>query len=358
MRSPDISSAHVVNSHPHYSFSFLFFLFFFTPCLLFSQSPGPQSRLWGLPSNKLDFSSLSPSSLPDAASHGPYVSNSANNVMQDVDGTNPLFFVVDGNVYDKAGYLIGIIKTPADVVITGSSEWVIVPVPGSCSMYYLIAGKVADPYYIKLDLTQHPTYTGADANASGSLVDNSNASNDHATLMTGSTTGSSGASLQFAVTPLRTATNDRLLFFRDNSQVYKATITSSGISAFTLVDNIPDAHPTLGSRSEMEVIQLPDANGDPCTSCNYRVAAGYVIRHLCDPPNDDLLVVSGAVYVADFDLSGNLVANTTKVIFTPDPNPSANICYHGSTLLSCAVSGVELSKSGRFVYRSEEHTSE
>lgn len=88
------------------------------------------------------------------------------NSMSDASG-NVLFFVVDGKIYDKDGYLIDnfvIPPIPTGFAVNGFSQEIsIVPVPNSCTAYYLIFGiRITEssgggisyyPVYTKLDMS-------------------------------------------------------------------------------------------------------------------------------------------------------------------------------------------------------------
>ncbi|MDQ3192874.1 MAG: hypothetical protein M3Q58_14875 [Bacteroidota bacterium] len=113
-----------------------------------------QNNVWTLPGKYLKFPTSTTTSLPvppttpSTAGYPEYYqgqqANFSHNAMQDAQG-NLLFFIVDDMLYDKDGYLIDQLKFngfPAK----GSQEICIVPVPGSCTRYYIFTA-----------FAQHPT---------------------------------------------------------------------------------------------------------------------------------------------------------------------------------------------------------
>lgn len=294
------------------------------------QAQNIQSRLWSIPPKQIGFPSLSVSNLPGTGLF-PYNGSPAtyaSNAMHDANG-NLLFFVVDGSVWDKNGRWIGDINVTAiGDRVTGTSEWIIVPVPGNCKQYYLIGGRytstnpnvggVPIPYYIVVDLS----LTGVDPSAIGGFttpVAKLLTTFSPNVFLTGST--------NMAVTPLRQS-GDRLLFVGDNINIYRFRITGNGI----VYDNYftPDLPFTLHApgtiaRTEMEVIKL--ING------NYRLALGYEVVPGCPSPN----FPHQAIFVGDFDASGTLISS-------------------GFYPLSCFfvpkyfIKGLEFSPNGRYLY--------
>ena len=62
-------------------------------------------------------------------------------MMRDDNG-NPLFFIVDQNVYDKNGAFIDYMHNNYASIIKGTAQTLIVPDPIACSRYYIFtAGK-------------------------------------------------------------------------------------------------------------------------------------------------------------------------------------------------------------------------
>ncbi|MFI4962676.1 MAG: hypothetical protein ACHP6H_02335, partial [Legionellales bacterium] len=156
------------------------------PYIIFAQNP--QSRLWTVPPNSLQFPSLTVNSLPNpgGSDYNQAQSSFANNTMHDPNG-NLLFFIVDGNVYDRNGLLIGPIFSPSlGAAVTGVTEWAIIPVPGNCKQYYLVGGAYSRsndlsnypggtplPCYITLDLSLNNSNLSGNPNALGDFVNHS-----------------------------------------------------------------------------------------------------------------------------------------------------------------------------------------
>lgn len=121
-----------------------------------NNSMNGQNQLWTLPGSFIEFDGPqlpvplpAPTSIPGNPNYtsgydlydGLPVQNT-HNAMADGSG-NLLFFVVDGFVYDKHGYLIvdqmiQDVTDPADQ-IKGVAEVTIVPDPGSCWRYYIFS---------------------------------------------------------------------------------------------------------------------------------------------------------------------------------------------------------------------------
>lgn len=90
--------------------------------------------------------------------------NYSHNAMTDAND-ELLFFVVDGALYDKDGYLMNYISTGGNT-IPGVGELTIVPQPGNCDRFYIFTGGISnggqgtvkDPFYSVLDLTLPGAY--------------------------------------------------------------------------------------------------------------------------------------------------------------------------------------------------------
>jgi hypothetical protein len=139
----------------------VFSLLLFTN-LVFAQNP--QSRMWSVPPYKISAATNTATPLPsttNALGYNGQVSDNANNVMHDANG-NLLFFIVDGSVYDHNGRLISDILNPNVYPnkVTGTTEYVIIPNPGNCFQYYLVAGGYDAPVInTSIGGVPHPYYT-------------------------------------------------------------------------------------------------------------------------------------------------------------------------------------------------------
>lgn len=123
-------------------------------------------------------------SLPVAPPNDGYDGSPAvhtQNMQLDAQG-NVLFFVVDGVVYDKAGYQLGELKGegPSNIYkLRGNAEVVIVPDPNNCSRYYIFAsGKASSsgisnkfPYYAIVDMSTNSLVQDANGNTAFFMLD-------------------------------------------------------------------------------------------------------------------------------------------------------------------------------------------
>lgn len=96
-----------------------------------------QNPIWTVPGNYLEFNGeIDTYPLPsplDATPGDDYTGQPSvfvHNAMPGPNG-NPLFFIVDGVVYDAEGYLIDRLVS-SDGAVEGSSDVCIVPDPGNC----------------------------------------------------------------------------------------------------------------------------------------------------------------------------------------------------------------------------------
>nr|MBA2584819.1 hypothetical protein [Bacteroidota bacterium] len=104
-----------------------------------------QNSVWSLPGqygkfnpNLVLFPLPTPTlNLPDYLYYQGQRANFSHNAMQDAQG-NLLFFIVDDKIYDRNGFLIDEMKI-SGIKVRGSQEICIVPVPGSCTRYYIFS---------------------------------------------------------------------------------------------------------------------------------------------------------------------------------------------------------------------------
>src|SRR5690554_767160 len=130
-------------------------LILFGVMIVFFNNLSAQNGVWTLPPNYSinNTISLSVYPLPTVSSsqygyHGDEAKN-ASNAMQDANG-DLLFFIVDGEVYDKEGYLIGDLTTKLQNTsnspdrVKGTAEIAIIPQPDNCDVYYIVAAGSQD----------------------------------------------------------------------------------------------------------------------------------------------------------------------------------------------------------------------
>lgn len=111
-----------------------------------------QNDFWSLPPNRFINSIGIYGPLPQGPIPGQdYKGEQAqhvHNAMQDANG-NLLFFVVDGKVFDKDGYLIDEMYNNSFGYIPGGQEICLVPDPGNCQRYYIFSssqGNYSKPF--------------------------------------------------------------------------------------------------------------------------------------------------------------------------------------------------------------------
>ena len=153
-------------------------------CTFFNRGQA-QNHLWTFPGDYVDFSNpsplpqplptdplLDPSFVYDGAS-ATHMHNAIGNQSGEIE-----FFIVDQNVYNGLGHLIGeLYSSIFSFAIKGYTESLIVPVPNKCDRYYIIqAGRGVSwsngnylPHFAILDMSQPSGYN--DPDSYGLLVD-------------------------------------------------------------------------------------------------------------------------------------------------------------------------------------------
>ncbi|MES2762305.1 MAG: T9SS type A sorting domain-containing protein [Bacteroidota bacterium] len=337
----------------------------------------PQLQNWCIPVNSVNFTSGTPvtSLLPSSSAAGGYYNplgenqiSVASNSMHDSNG-DLLFFVTqdlaDGylKVFDKNANLVGngVLKfnytytvlvgpgvgTPTPTTSLGykfnswAEEISIIPVPGNCNQFYIIAG-FKDEHNISTAIAYQPVYAKIDLSigVNGQVLPVTGTSNLKAF---GSLAGMpAGAFLPYApshkhrfgiaATPYRPEIANKNYFlyiysaYGSSSSTshgfFKYQISSTGISFLALESPVPTY--TFGSHnnyySEMELIKLP--------SGNYRIAK---------------VIENNNIYCCDLDyVNGSIIAGTEKTInlavgksiegleFSPNGN-HLYYTYHGAT---------------------------
>lgn len=337
---------------------FLHLIIFFGFGHLLAQSP--QLLSWNIAPNTVTFGNPPPAlpvlptvgTLPlglDYTGESPlYMTNS----ISDASG-NVSFFVIDGKIYDKDGYLIDnfvMPPTPTGYAVDGFSQEIsIVPVPNSCTAYYLIFGiRITEssgggisyyPVYTKLDMSL-PNIT--DATRSGALQYFTPGQNLFVLgTLTPTTNIYTNATMHtrnlfgIAVTPYRNSSNDYLLFIYGNSGLVSHVVDASGINA-------PFAFPfgsdgsglplgfsgVSGNNENYTEMELVLAGG------NYRVGKILGDRTIC---------------IADINpVTSLLVSGSEKYIILP-----TNV---STSFTKTAITGLEFSPDGQKVYYSSWNT--
>ncbi|MFL5751907.1 MAG: hypothetical protein ACJ76F_00750, partial [Bacteroidia bacterium] len=344
-----------------------FCLFLMISISTWLQAQSPQLERWCIPPNQVAFATGTPvtSSLPSSTAAGGYLNSVsfpneisiASNSMHDANG-NLLFFVTqdsyDGyhlKVFDKNGAPIKDVNgnddlkfdyhwsdntgphlNPGYIFNSWAEEISIVPVPGNCNQYYIIAGFL-DEHNISTAIAYEPVYAKLDLSLStnGALLAASSTSNlFDLTNLPGMPAGAFQpyAPLHkyrfgIATTPFRPEAVNQSNFLYVYSEYsntiaygfFKYKIDASGISFVSC------EHPTLSPPagvhnnyySEMEIVRLP--------SGNYRMAK---VRE------------DNNIYYCDLDYAnGSIIAGTERMI---------------TLALGKSLEGLEFSPDGNYLY--------
>lgn len=274
-----------------------------------------QNRTWVIPDKLLSFNpGATVSTLPT-----PYIATAGYNAMQDANG-NLLFYIIDGYIYDAYGNEINFINNNQNpgYAVKGYPEVCIVPVPGSCTKYYIIAAEATiftststnpSTFYVTLDMSlPNPNVTGA----YGALVGPNSTE-----IVFGANSALHAKAMHMAVSKLRTSTNDRLLFVCDNSSLFRLTINSTGIGGLINLGSLSCGYNSSALKSEMELFE--DASG------NYKLAN----IGMCSNPKLEIYSLNS---------SGNLVGSPSSVLITPSGGTNGD------------PHGLEFSPNGQYIY--------
>lgn len=300
-----------------------------------------QSPLWVL-GNQIWNSQQIPQSLPTpSGTHvytGQKANRSANSAYNPVTG-ELLFFVVDGNVYDKDGFLINqLVGSGGSVLARGIADLGIVADPGNCRRYYIFIGEKdltytpfsdAPAYYAILDLdlprqTYNTTRKGEFVGAANFNIINPINNLIPANLQFQS--GPKKGGVHFAISKLNTSVNNHVVLAQlQNDYVYSFTLNSNGLSFNSVFDPVTGLTPITWPydvafrRSELEII--PITNG-------YRVAGGCLTGNA----NKEFL------FTCDLTSNGNIIPGTIKAFDFPLTNTAI------------PIRGIEFSPNGDFIY--------
>jgi hypothetical protein len=284
-----------------------------------------QKKLWSLPDSYIKFNS-GPGSVTAFPTTGDYQGDNtdqAHNAIHDANG-DLLFFVmnvynINGyynyNVFDKNGDIVGTLTYGGNNIF-GGSEIAIIPVPGDCDKYFIIcsinecvgiASCAAKFGYATVDVSVPNSNSLCTLTSNIALINSTVSASNHDDCS------------NFAVTPLRAATNDRLLFATQGGMLYKYQITQSGFTALSTsqTDILPVSTGNPKVKTELEVITL--SNG------NYRLANASTVN----------------VGISEFTSAG-IMTGTTQ---------SYNL---GGTGAGRIVHGLEFSSNGSYLYVAHE----
>lgn len=290
----------------------IFLLFSLLACITVKSSG--QNRIWTLPGSYITIGPGVPASsqpLPVSDYTGA-PAQYAHNAMHDAQG-NLLFFVVDGKVYDKNGTLMAEFYYPGFDIVAGTSEVLIVPMPGSCTQYCIQMGGLisssanasAEPFYGILDM--NAPYLSMTIQRLFTLVPSN--------LWDYTQFPTKYARPMMAATQIQPDGN-RLLFVEAADNVYRFRIAPSGISYLGYFALPGYSGPTTNLRAELEIAQLPGGG--------FQLAAPYMVSN------------GISVYCAQLNASGVLVSGT-----------AINLTDVGGT--KAWIHGLEFSPSGRYL---------
>lgn len=253
--------------------------------------------------------------LPLGPTSSDYQGQSANhssNAYADPLG-NLKFFIVDDQIYDYGGYLIGdlsySLQSPNSATrLKGRSEVVVAPIPNECEKFYIISiGKdFGDPtqkeelYMYILDFTQtsvmNATRDGALYSWNGSdmpfFTSGVHESNGHLALTKPRSDGS------------------YFLFYTQTDKINLYRVSNTGptlLSQYTV--DAYDVYQNL--RAEMEVIEMPD----PVYGTRYRIAAPF-LKLVIDPVTFQQVPYHD-VFVVDVTEAGTFLNTTIKIYAYP-----------------------------------------
>ncbi len=314
-----------------------------------------------------DYSTNSYLNLPTSTISSNYANQQANisfNAMYAPDGSI-LFFIVDGYIYDGYGAPItfqtptppngnGVGLPPDQPILNAAGEIVIIPKPGDCSKYYIVAAHASNyvfgiysnlrPVYYTIDMSIHNPYSPYNSNSSsctsrgnGVILGSSSQINYIEAMNQGNELFAIDVhnnSMHFALTPLHsvtigTITTDyRFLFIKNSHSIYRMKVDENGIVWDTSNPdyeiNLNQVSPINSLRfcqSEMEVIK---------TTTGFRLAAPAISAAF------------GFIYVADMNYIGTIVAGSEKRIYFPTNSLGNSQPY--------TAKGIEFSPNGQYLY--------
>lgn len=269
------------------------------PLLLFNwYALQAQMKKWILPPKFVDYANTSATLLPTNADYNGSTFGPSNALYD--DNGNVSFFVVKSSVYDGNGVLIGELTDINNIVLEGVSEIVILPVPNSCSKYYIVsASEIA---YAPGSLPIQIGYA---------TLDMTTKTLSETTLFVNFTPFALHSSyVHFAASKLK-ANNTRFLFIQFPDQIAKYIVNENGITKDENFEILFCKDRFL--IAEMELFEKTD---------------GTFI--LAAPCRTDILI-------ANLDINGNLVSSTIV--------NDAGMAFHQTSFR-----GLEFSPNGNYLY--------
>lgn len=324
-------------------------------CLLLTATLGiAQNHFWTIPPNYSLDGFIEPlPSAPPGYGYAGEISDFAHNAIASTTGEIE-FFIVDGVIYDRDGYLISEMwvnegAPGAPHMVTGNSEVCIVPDPGNCFRYYIFSNRTHGQYpvgaYTILDMELPNTYPGNEDRL-GALVFGEWDDGDNCEFIldldfpdgTGGTLLETDNQNVFYAATDENEFNERFVFVQIGDAIRKLVIDESGIYAdSTLFVSMFDLFPEYGDaswniyRHELEVIQLQNGN--------YRL--GFTYAAVASQAQSIHVVA-----VLEFDINGQYIENSAFIYPLSSVGGDRPI-----------VKGLEFSPNGRYLYFSHHEVS-
>lgn len=282
-----------------------------------------QLENWAITSKFIDFNpTFTVSNLPTPTPPNTYTGAKAaysQGSYHDPVG-NLMFFIVDGKIYDNAGYYIGDFGTGlnTEVIAIPANE------ESYCGDYYLFYGSsnISSRVYwrlLQMDL-QNPNFP-SDPTKKG-VLSGSNYINISA--------NGGCSSLMLGITP-KVTNGDRYLYAANCSHLNKILIQSNGTFTFQNGWLMPNNYTNHGLRSELEIIKLQDNT--------YKIAVPYLYE---SPP--PYITYHWEIAVFPLNASGNYTVG------------SATYWNNLSTSLTQLFKGFEFSPNGQYLYFTQTHS--
>ena len=333
----------------------ILFTMFFLPATIFAQ---PVSSKWIVPPYQFDFNNnLNQTPLPDI-NNGPnntelyyegQNANYASNAMYTASG-KLLFFVVDNMVYDGDGFAINQLiyeNSQNSDWTTGFAEISIIPVPHSCSKFYIVTSHIEAENiklcYAILDILApsviHVGKFGALQYFTGSYGSGVNCKLILDNLGIGNCFYYSGIFSHLSVSTSKPDGN-RFLFINCPTQIYRCNVTATDISLdlFSSDQGIlntanmfsASAYDFLRAEAELKHIGVGGVE--------WKLAVPFNRQN-----NAQGVVASPLIFVASLDINGEVIPGsekTCKIETTP------GISFG----LGQRVKGLEFSENGNYLY--------
>lgn len=293
--------------------SILFFAIL-AACNLFAQ---PQPKRWYFNGEGVNFTASPPTTFQLSGAAAAATASSAANGVYDAAG-NMLFYVRDNNVYNSSGAFVEFLEIFSNLNIRMGPNIVIVPVPGSCTKYYIIYLFVVSYdacglgcLFLKQEL-RYSVYDLTENNNTGGIIP----SQKHV-FITELLLDDVGS---FAVSKLN-SNNERHIYFvgseaEDLGSVLKCTLDANDIVydgviySTTSADDFSTSQVVISRNQEMLAwASLKKIAGTPVND--------VTLIHL-DPLTGAINTSLGTNGITFFDLPGSTFQSYTGIEFSPD----------------------------------------